>query len=464
MEDNLTNEWRRTQKRRREAILKDSIDIELGPFSGVDLHNDSTRLRAQAYGEKLALRRRYSPKLEEQMAKLLAEKLGPGADLDNSPSPTSAGPATPTGRGLRLSTVRQHRQKSVPLQLLGSVRGRDDASIPRMPSSSLWSRKLAEIASAKSSGSSSTSRTFLWTPVTSSQPSRSIDTTVSPFRDSQDSASRKRKVSGKMVQQNRSAQELAAESDDSADINYREHRSLKKLRIVSPQGSEELERKENQENRVDSQVVEFEYNEQSETQSEESGNSRFLDSQSEYTGSLDTEIKDTVNSEYDEQSTTDSVEGENGRIFDESQYVEGSYTGMEDVAESESDKKSTMYSVEFERRDGRFLYSESEHVRDSGADTDDSAVESRKGTRKQMDNRLTASLAPVKELPDKGGGTAYARSSQGKKLNMKYGEGNSCDRCTRDNIVCLSRKSFPRLSTAFAINASRGPRQCLPQM
>jgi histone-lysine N-methyltransferase SUV39H len=195
MEDNLTNEWRRTQKRRRDAILKDSIDIELGPFSGVDLHNDSTRLRAQAYEEKLALRRRYSPKLEEQMAKLLAEKLGPGTDLDDSPSPTSAGPATPAGRGLRLSTVRQHRQKSVPLQLLGSVRGRDDARISRAPSSSSWSSKSYKAVSASSSASSSIQEAIPSAQIDRPHYSQSENATATPTRDSQDRASRKRKVS-----------------------------------------------------------------------------------------------------------------------------------------------------------------------------------------------------------------------------------------------------------------------------
>jgi histone-lysine N-methyltransferase SUV39H len=151
-----TKGWRHIQTQRRDVIFKDSIDIELDAFSGVGLHNDGTRLRAQAYQKKLALRRRYSPKLEEQMAELLAEKLGPSTDLDDRPSPTSARPA---GRRLRLSIDRQQQQTSPILQRLGPVRGRHDASISRLPSSS-GSSNSTRAVSVSSSESSSRSHTF----------------------------------------------------------------------------------------------------------------------------------------------------------------------------------------------------------------------------------------------------------------------------------------------------------------
>lgn len=108
-------EWQSKQKRHRKDLVQDSIDIDLTPLSGTDLHNTETRLRAQAYAEKLEARRKYDPKLEEQMAELLMDKLGPGWESQEpETSPPSATDATParTARGLRLSTVRQHQKSN----------------------------------------------------------------------------------------------------------------------------------------------------------------------------------------------------------------------------------------------------------------------------------------------------------------------------------------------------------------
>ncbi|XP_006455981.1 hypothetical protein AGABI2DRAFT_180791 [Agaricus bisporus var. bisporus H97] len=200
MNPNLTREWRVMQRRRREDVLKDSIDIDLGAFSGVDIHNDETRLRAQAYKDKLALRRRYSPKLEEQMAKLLAEKLGDGAELDNHSSPSSAVPTTPAGRGLRLSTIRQQQQKSPMPQRRGPSQGQDDANKSQTPTSSLRPSQSARTMSASSSRSNSRPSA---PPAQINYPhsSQSKNSTATPIRDPQDRTARKRKVSESEVDQ-----------------------------------------------------------------------------------------------------------------------------------------------------------------------------------------------------------------------------------------------------------------------
>lgn len=56
------------------------------------------RFRVRSYQKKLVLRRCYSTKLEEQMAKLLVQKLGHGVEVGNSPSPLSAVPIKPQER------------------------------------------------------------------------------------------------------------------------------------------------------------------------------------------------------------------------------------------------------------------------------------------------------------------------------------------------------------------------------
>lgn len=110
-------EWQRKQKRRRDELVQESIDIEIERLSGTDIHNDETRLRAQAYAEKLEMRRKYDPKLEEQMEELLRDKLGPGWNsgelgISSAGSAAQSSP-THTGRGLRLSTVRQQQKSNL---------------------------------------------------------------------------------------------------------------------------------------------------------------------------------------------------------------------------------------------------------------------------------------------------------------------------------------------------------------
>lgn len=130
MPPSLLREWQQKQKRHKKFLVQESIDIALKPFSGTDLHNTDTRLRAQAYAEKLETRRKYDPELEEKMAQLLVEKLGPGwesRELDTSN--TDSTPAR-TVRGLRLSTVRQQQKSNQRL----SETGRTSSSSSKSPS------------------------------------------------------------------------------------------------------------------------------------------------------------------------------------------------------------------------------------------------------------------------------------------------------------------------------------------
>lgn len=120
-------DWCKAQRRERAKIAKESLDVELEPLARTDIHNHETRLRAQAYGEKLAARRKFSPELEEQMEKLLAQKLGSGWREEEAQFLSgSATPLTPAhaGRGLRLSTVRRQQQHTLtqPQQRSGSSR------------------------------------------------------------------------------------------------------------------------------------------------------------------------------------------------------------------------------------------------------------------------------------------------------------------------------------------------------
>ncbi|KAF9450842.1 SET domain-containing protein [Macrolepiota fuliginosa MF-IS2] len=143
MHPSQMRDWRRMRKRQRAEIIQDSLDVELEPLSRTDIHNYETRLHAQAYKEKLEARRRYSPKLEEQMAGLLAEKLDP--EWNPQPgSQVSSGLGIPSARGLRLSTIRQQR---TPTPRAGS----SHKTTPKPPS-------IAESTASTSSSLASSSR------------------------------------------------------------------------------------------------------------------------------------------------------------------------------------------------------------------------------------------------------------------------------------------------------------------
>lgn len=65
--------WIKAQKQRRAALAKESLDIEI--WATTDIVNTATRLRAQAYDEKLELRAKTKPDLSltRKMEKLEAE-------------------------------------------------------------------------------------------------------------------------------------------------------------------------------------------------------------------------------------------------------------------------------------------------------------------------------------------------------------------------------------------------------
>jgi len=100
-------DWERLQRRRRQKLAHESIDIELNSFAGTDIHNFPTCLRAQAFDEKLKAREKYKPKLEDEMRELLDAKLDP--DLHPHGQPILTGQAQ---RSVRRSTSR--RQLKIP--------------------------------------------------------------------------------------------------------------------------------------------------------------------------------------------------------------------------------------------------------------------------------------------------------------------------------------------------------------
>jgi histone-lysine N-methyltransferase SUV39H len=68
-----TKKWARRETKRRNSLANDSLDIEL--WGTLDIHNTATRLRAQAYEEKLKKRNESPINHAQKMAKLLADKL-----------------------------------------------------------------------------------------------------------------------------------------------------------------------------------------------------------------------------------------------------------------------------------------------------------------------------------------------------------------------------------------------------
>jgi hypothetical protein len=138
---------------------------------------------------------------------------------------------------------------------------------------------------------------------------------ATPTRGSQDRASHKGKVSGGVAEQKGSPQELETESDDRTETEYRRRKRVKRLRIMSPQRSDELETEEDVENEevgneedeediVDNEATEPEYNEKSATDSVENGDGRFFDSESEYVEDSDVEAENAVESRSRSRSQT----------------------------------------------------------------------------------------------------------------------------------------------------------------
>ncbi|KAF8233816.1 SET domain-containing protein [Tricholoma matsutake] len=86
------NFWKRKQTARRNRLADESLDIEI--WGTLDIHNTATRLRAQAYEEKLLKRNMTPLNHAQKMAKLLADKLphtygdSRAAAVPSTPGPT----------------------------------------------------------------------------------------------------------------------------------------------------------------------------------------------------------------------------------------------------------------------------------------------------------------------------------------------------------------------------------------
>ncbi|KAJ3575476.1 hypothetical protein NP233_g1070 [Leucocoprinus birnbaumii] len=137
-------EWETIQRRRRLEVVRDSIDIDLSAFSGSDIHNFATCLRAQAYDDKLKLRQKYQPTLEAEMHELLQEKLSPDWNpkgghplLLQKGSCYSSSVGSAGRRSLRRSTVQRQQQQREP-----SVEPKDVAGPVAGPSTRSDSRSV----------------------------------------------------------------------------------------------------------------------------------------------------------------------------------------------------------------------------------------------------------------------------------------------------------------------------------
>ncbi|RDB30047.1 Histone-lysine N-methyltransferase, H3 lysine-9 specific, partial [Hypsizygus marmoreus] len=80
--------WKKAQSLRRAQLAEESLDIEV--WATMDIHNTNTRLRAQAYEEKLRKRQQNPLNLREKMLKLMEEKKPDwgGVDAGVGPGPS----------------------------------------------------------------------------------------------------------------------------------------------------------------------------------------------------------------------------------------------------------------------------------------------------------------------------------------------------------------------------------------
>jgi histone-lysine N-methyltransferase SUV39H len=108
-----TRSWVREQKKKRSGRARESLDIEL--WGTNDIVNTNTRLRAQAYEEKLAIRRATPLNLAQKMAKLLHDKLPPES---GEPGPS-----------LRVTPARMHNTERAMSVAASVVSSRSSATL-----------------------------------------------------------------------------------------------------------------------------------------------------------------------------------------------------------------------------------------------------------------------------------------------------------------------------------------------
>lgn len=132
--------WRRIQTFRRKGLAEESLDIEI--WGTLDIHNTATRLRAQAYQEKLQRRKDNPLNHKETMAMLLGDKL-PHACGD--PKAAASPPASAVG----LRPRRQATDSSSVYSAQGSVASssRSSASFSSMNNSTRASSATSVSAS-----------------------------------------------------------------------------------------------------------------------------------------------------------------------------------------------------------------------------------------------------------------------------------------------------------------------------
>ena len=143
--------WTKSQSARRNQLAHESLDIEI--WGTRDIHNTATRLRAQAYDEKLKKRKEAPFSHSQQMAKLLADKL---PHIYGDPGGAGAGPSTPgpSLRPRRQATDRSSVQSAASGSLASSSRSSATLSSTSRPTPSTSATSVSVSATASTLSSS----------------------------------------------------------------------------------------------------------------------------------------------------------------------------------------------------------------------------------------------------------------------------------------------------------------------
>ncbi|KAF5381719.1 hypothetical protein D9615_005625 [Tricholomella constricta] len=132
-------DWKRKQTMRRNRLAHESLDIDI--WATTDIHNTATRLRVQAYEEKLRASVRQPINLREEMDRLLAEKRGVAED---TLAPTSSG--TRSGRHFTrdssVSTTATFVENPLPHSRAHGSPSSSRSSRSSVPSNSFQSSKM----------------------------------------------------------------------------------------------------------------------------------------------------------------------------------------------------------------------------------------------------------------------------------------------------------------------------------